>query len=77
MDVIRQSYGIKVYDNENRILAQGVKLDSMLLLLEVYRGRSSFDREKTEKILNDSIRRGLNNNGPNYRNIEPKVFVKN
>lgn len=42
----------------------------------ICKDKSSFDREKAVRILNDSIRRGLNNIEPHYRNIEPKVFCE-
>lgn len=46
LDVINHNYGIVVKEHNNYIWAEGAKVDSALLLLEVYRDRMKYDPEK-------------------------------
>lgn len=43
LDVIRKNYGIKVKERNNRIWAEGEKVDSALLLLNLYRDKVKYD----------------------------------
>lgn len=46
LDLINRNYGIEVKEQNHRIWAESVKVDSALLLLEVYRDRIKYDPEK-------------------------------
>lgn len=43
LDVIKKNYGIQVIDQDNKIWAEGAKVDSALMLLSVYRDKIKYD----------------------------------
>ena len=46
LDLIKRNYGIVVKEHNQRVWTEGAKVDSALLLLEVYRDRIKYDPEK-------------------------------
>ena len=46
LDVIRKNYGITVKHKDHHIWAEGAKVDSALILLDVYRDRLKYDPQR-------------------------------
>lgn len=48
LDLIKRQYGIYVVERNNKVWVEGAKVDSALMLLNVYRDKLKYDLEKKE-----------------------------
>ena len=48
LDLIKRQYGIYVVERDNKVWVEGAKVDSALMLLNVYRDKLKYDPEKKE-----------------------------
>ena len=48
LDLIKRQYGIYVVERNNKVWVEGAKVDSALMLLNVYRDKLKYDPEKKE-----------------------------
>lgn len=48
LDLIKRQYGIYVVERDNKVWVEGAKVDSALMLLNVYRDKLKYDSEKKE-----------------------------
>lgn len=46
LDLIKKQYGVKIIEKGDRIWAEGTKVDSALMLLNVYRDRIKYDPQR-------------------------------
>lgn len=51
LDLIKEEYGIRVIDKNNHIRVKSEKIDSALILLEMYRERLKYDPDAKEWLL--------------------------